>query len=235
MARSSAAIRSSAALRPAQQARSRQTQERIVAAALRLFEQRGFAQTGVADIASDAGVSVGGFYARFAGKQALLDWFYFDFVRRLRQRARRLLDPQRWRGRGCRPIVAAYIAMAARGFRTHREVLRAVAVRIRGGADADFAARIQAVNRELHGGLTRLLLERRRQIGHPDAELAIGVGLNFVSAALREYILFAPAIPQRRGVPLQRLIQELTDAYCAYLRLSPADQSPKERFDDFRP
>jgi AcrR family transcriptional regulator len=54
------------------QARSRQTKEKIVQAATRLFEQRGYEKTTSNDIAADAGVSVGSFYVYFTDKRQLL-------------------------------------------------------------------------------------------------------------------------------------------------------------------
>ena len=60
-----------APLEPVQQ-RSRETAERITAAALSLLERKSFAELKVTEIARKAGVSVGGFYARFPSKEALL-------------------------------------------------------------------------------------------------------------------------------------------------------------------
>ena len=54
------------------QARSRRTREKIVQAAIRLFQQRGYERTTSNDIASEAGVSVGSFYAYFSDKRQLL-------------------------------------------------------------------------------------------------------------------------------------------------------------------
>lgn len=54
------------------QARSKQTKEKIVQAAIRLFQERGYEKTTSNDIASDAGVSVGSFYVYFTDKRQLL-------------------------------------------------------------------------------------------------------------------------------------------------------------------
>src|ERR1041384_3822324 len=54
------------------QARSKQTKEKIVQAAIRLFESRGYEKTTSNDIASEAGVSVGSFYVYFSDKRQLL-------------------------------------------------------------------------------------------------------------------------------------------------------------------
>lgn len=54
------------------QARSRQTKEKIIQAAINLFQERGYEKTTSNDIASEAGVSVGSFYVYFTDKRQLL-------------------------------------------------------------------------------------------------------------------------------------------------------------------
>jgi len=54
------------------QARSKQTKEKIVQAAIQLFTERGYEKTTSNDIAAAAGVSVGSFYVYFTDKRQLL-------------------------------------------------------------------------------------------------------------------------------------------------------------------
>ena len=54
------------------QARSKQTKEKIIQAAIKLFQERGYEKTTSNDIASEAGVSVGSFYVYFTDKRQLL-------------------------------------------------------------------------------------------------------------------------------------------------------------------
>jgi AcrR family transcriptional regulator len=54
------------------QARSRKTKEKIIQAAIKLFQARGYEKTTSNDIASEAGVSVGSFYVYFTDKRQLL-------------------------------------------------------------------------------------------------------------------------------------------------------------------
>jgi AcrR family transcriptional regulator len=54
------------------QERSRRTREKIIEAAIQLFEERGFEKTTSNDIAAAAGVSIGSFYAYFTDKRKLL-------------------------------------------------------------------------------------------------------------------------------------------------------------------
>lgn len=54
------------------QARSKQTKEKIIQAAILLFQERGYEKTTSNEIASAAGVSVGSFYVYFTDKRQLL-------------------------------------------------------------------------------------------------------------------------------------------------------------------
>jgi len=54
------------------QARSKQTKEKIIQAAILLFQERGYEKSTSNDIAAEAGVSVGSFYVYFTDKRQLL-------------------------------------------------------------------------------------------------------------------------------------------------------------------
>lgn len=54
------------------QERSKQTKEKIVQAAIKLFQERGYEKTTSNEIAAEAGVSVGSFYVYFTDKRSLL-------------------------------------------------------------------------------------------------------------------------------------------------------------------
>jgi len=200
------------------QERSRQTAERITAAALQLLERKSFEELSVAEIARSAGVSVGGFYARFPSKAALLAYFDATIVEGILERAGRELDGERLAGADARTVVRTYIGLAVVSFRRHRRVLQQVALRTRTSRDQAFRQRIRQANAFLHGRFRALLEERRAEIGHPAPALAIDLGLTFVSAAMREYVLFQE---YRDFAPIKdgRLVRELTDAFCAYLRI----------------
>lgn len=58
-------------IRVPQQERSRQTKRRLIVAGERLFSQKGFHNTTSKEIATEAGVAIGSFYAYFADKKAL--------------------------------------------------------------------------------------------------------------------------------------------------------------------
>lgn len=208
------------------QDRSRRTAERIIAAALALLERKSFEALSVAEIARKAGISVGGFYGRFASKQALLEYFDAAVLEGVLGRAEVELDPARLRGADARTVVTTYLRLAVRMFRRHRLVLQQVALRSRTATDAGFRARIRAANQRLHGRFRALLLARRAELTHPEPELALDLGLTFVSASLREYVLFAEFRPDFARIDDARLVRELVDAFCGYLGIAPTRHAP---------
>jgi AcrR family transcriptional regulator len=84
-------------VRTPQQARSRRTRERILAAAVAAFEAGGYDETTTAAIARRAGVGVGTLYAWFPDKRALLLEILDGTVRAIADHVVEALVPERWR------------------------------------------------------------------------------------------------------------------------------------------
>ncbi len=202
------------------QDRSKDTSERILEAARGLLEEQTFDTVSVAAIADRAGISVGGFYARFPNKEALLHAFDEYLVEQVLRIVRKEMDPARWRGKSVAEVIEGYIRMTADVFVRNRGVMKHVTIRTRTSEDPAFLRRVQDFNRTAHGLLHQRLMERREQITHPDPEVAADFGVMFVSAALREMILFGERKLNLSTVAGQKLVRELTRAYCNYLGAS---------------
>jgi AcrR family transcriptional regulator len=84
-------------LRTPQQARSRRTRERILAAAVAAFEAGGYDETTTAAIAARAGVGVGTLYAWFPDKRALLLEILGGTVNAISEHVVQELVPEKWR------------------------------------------------------------------------------------------------------------------------------------------
>lgn len=83
-------------VRPALQARSRKTLNALLDALDRLLRDRSFESITVLDLAREAGVSTGAFYARFSSKDDLLPELYSRFQDSLKEITDRELDPASW-------------------------------------------------------------------------------------------------------------------------------------------
>ena len=213
---------------PAQQDRSRETEDAIVTAATALLAERPFDRISVAEIAQRAGVSVGGFYARFKNKGALLHLLDEHFLVDSRAAFDRALAPERVAGASAGEIVALYVGVMVAKFREHRreilQVMRGARAATAGEGAQGFRDRARRFNEHVHGRLRALLRERRAEIRHPDPELAIDLGLFFASAAAREAVLSEslrayPVVMDDAG-----LVREITRAYLAFLGI-PSPES----------
>jgi AcrR family transcriptional regulator len=207
---------------PAHQERSRATAERIVAAALDLLGRRRIDELTVAEVAAHAGVSIGGFYARFpGGKDALFQYLGEEVFEEIVGQVREHLSRSATEGLGARQVIERYVGLGVSAFRRHRRVLQQVSLRSRTSLDAAFRARVLALNVELHDTFRARLRERTSELGHPDPEAALSIALTAVSGAMREYVLFQELRPQFDPVEDGRLVAELTDLFCRYVRITP--------------
>lgn len=84
------------AVRTPQQARSRETRERIVAAAIAAFEEHGYDDTNTATIARRAGIGVGTLYGYFPDKRQLMLEILDGTVSAMADTVVEALDPARW-------------------------------------------------------------------------------------------------------------------------------------------
>jgi AcrR family transcriptional regulator len=206
------------AVRPPKQQRSQDTMARIVNAAERLLEERGFDDISVADITNRARSSVGAFYARFADKDALLDYLDKTHAEELIERVTAYSEDDRWRTAPVETLVGDVIGFLAGYFKEHRGVLRALSVRARLHDDPRFAEPTRRVNSRVPE-LVRLVLSRRSEIKHPSPDLAAYLGFVMVMGTLRERILFPETYPTHLPVSGRLLVDELGQAYLAYLRV----------------
>ncbi len=84
------AKRSSQGYQPAKQERSRKSEQRFLDAAQKLYLEKGFAATGVAEIIKTSGGSTGSFYHRFSDKRDVFDVMFEHFVESAKERTKTL-------------------------------------------------------------------------------------------------------------------------------------------------
>ena len=89
--------------------RGQETRERILAEALRLFGERGYARVSIEEIAEAAGVTKGAVYHWFADKDDLGRELQHDLYERLSSVALRALDPERDAIANMRRTFEAYV------------------------------------------------------------------------------------------------------------------------------
>ncbi len=197
------------------QPRSERTQERLLRAAEKLILEKGLADASVPEIARRAGSSVGGFYARFPDKDALLRALEERFFAEMLTRVAKLADAGRW---GEAPI--AEIASACAGelvavVRERRNLIGAfLHTSTRDPALLADAIRFRAATAER---IATLLLPRRDELRHPEPRLAIDLGVQFAFALMLQLVVVGDVRAGGRVLSDRELQAEIERNFLAYI------------------
>lgn len=203
-------------VRPPQQARSRETLDRILDAAEALVAEKGFDDTPISEIVRRAGSSVGAFYTRFDDKNALLHALYDRYLEQATATADDALDPARWESSRIPEILGSVVRFLVAVYRDQGGLMRVFVARHH--TDQSFQARRERLSHYVSERVSALLLARRDEITHPDPERAATFGLTLVFSALDSIMLFGE---MRSSLTLSddALADELSRTYLAYLGL----------------
>ena len=164
-----------AQLNPPKQGRSRRTLERIVAASLELLATEGPAGLTVHKVVEKADSSVGSFYARFRGKEDLLDYLGERVWTEALERWDQALVSRDWGALELSDVVAGSVGLLIDAQRSRSAYHRALD-RV-GGRRSDAYDTFRA---QLLSGLGDILLEHQSEIRHSDPQIAVRLGLRAV-------------------------------------------------------
>jgi AcrR family transcriptional regulator len=202
---------------PAKQARSEQTQRRLLEAAEALITQRGLADVSVADIVRRAGSSVGGFYGRFRDKDELLLALHERFIAGLDARLEERARPEAWQGASLAEIVRAALAEIVGIYFEKQNLIAAFTARAFHSpvtAKQGLSFRSRLVRR-----VTALVLTRAGEIGHPEPEVAISFGLQMLLGLMSQMVMIGEVRAGGRALTQAEITEELSQAFLAYLRV----------------
>lgn len=146
--------------------RGRRTRDGLVAAARRVFEERGYAATRMQDVAAEAGVSHGTVYTWFPGKDELLREVTHAIVGEVVDAARE--RPRESIGTDPYPRLAGATRRFLMGYRRNARML--AVVEEAASADPEWAALLDAL-REIYVTRTRRTLRRLQAEGHVPADI----------------------------------------------------------------
>ena len=208
-------------VRPAQQERARDTQDRFVAAATRLLAKgHSFDDISVAALAKTARASVGAFYNRFPDKQALLHVLQIALYREGEETARTALVPDRWAGVSLPDFVRAFVSLAVSSYREQRGLRRALLLAM--SEDKLFRDRAVALTSTTCDLLAAVMIanapKRRKSVAHREAAIrtAVDVCHRMVYGVLDQSLVFERS-PTGRELDDAALAGELAEACLAYL------------------
>ena len=200
--------------RPPQQQRSQQTLQNILEATESLLQQQPLEKVTVRQIVEAAGVSTGSFYARFDGKEALIEALWqelklttdnflddlpADGCWSLKQRIEMLMQHR----------VARYVK--------YRGLFRAFAMRARLGV-APFSDDDRHEYMASQKQLVRFLMESSEEIAHSQPRKAI-IMAEFATAATARSLILYPTDPHASTIHCSRkwMTAQLAQMFLAYL------------------
>jgi AcrR family transcriptional regulator len=203
-------------LNPPKQARSRRTLERIENAALSLLEEDGMEGTTVAAIVARSGTSVGSFYARFEGKDDLLQHLRDRVWSEAREKWDSAVGEKGWEALSIDQVIEGVVGLLLRSFRTDSQSRRVL--RNNSALDREGARRILDFHEHLLSTVGPLLLARQNEILHPEPERAVELGYRMTVGAIREFLELEDL---GAGPDPESLAPELAKAWLSYLGAGP--------------
>jgi AcrR family transcriptional regulator len=174
----------------------------MVQAALDILEEEGPDGLTVHGVVDRADSSVGSFYARFGGKDDLLEYLASRVWDEALERWNAAVEARSWSDMDLAEITEGAVGLLVDVRRTRVGYLRDLD-RLSGGGDA-----YERFRRHLLASLETLLLERRSEMQHPNPQLAVRLGLGAVLGVI-------DTGPD--GVGRDVLIPECTQLLLAYL------------------
>lgn len=168
---------------PANQARSREAQARLLKAGEQVFARKGYDEAHVTDIAAAAGCSIGSFYRRFRDKEALFRALSLQFAARTRENFERFFAMPQWREALPSEVLRVLVENTARRIERHPGFFRALFQRVLAGAGPHYRPALMAADEYSGRRLAQYLRERGGGAG-PDLDENCIMGLRTIQAAL---------------------------------------------------
>ena len=192
------------------QARSRRTLERIIQAALEILEVDGSSALTVQAVVERASSSVGSFYARFSGKEDLLDYLAERVWHQTLDRWNNALSSRDWSRIDLQHIAEGSIRLLVDAGKSRSVYMRALD-RAKGRDGVAY----HTFRSQVIGDVAEILLARRDEIAHPEPELAVRLGL-LATAGMIEADRSADDGP----LPREILVSEATNLLLRYLTVT---------------
>lgn len=204
-------------VRTGQQTRSQKTQAALLDAAGQLFSENGIDATSVTDIAKRAGCSVGAVYHHFRDKQTMLYALFDRYTQETLATTKEAVNPKRWEGATISDILHGFLEFSLSDGRENAALKNACYEAARN--DAEMMNHLNNLNREVWRGVTKLILARKSEIGHPEPKLAVAFALEQLGAMLRTRLGKTPFESLLTNRSDKVFIREMLRSATTYLQL----------------
>src|SRR5258708_5811078 len=155
-----------------QQARSRESLRKLLKAAAEVLGQHGLEGATIPRIAQHAGLTPGAIYRRFPDKDALLETVIIGIFERQDERLRMMLTPAMARQIPLAVFAEQLINNMLVGYRANAGLLRALRQFTQGRDHTSFYRKINNLEMRTHQYLLELFLCHRKEVKHPNPQMA---------------------------------------------------------------
>jgi len=203
-----------------QQARSRESMRKLLKAAAEVLGQHGLEGATIPRIAQHAGLTPGAIYRRFPDKDALLETVIIAILQRQDERLRMMLTPAMARQIPLAVLAEQLINNLLVSYRANAGLLRALRQFAQGRDRTSFYRKVARLEMRSYQYLVELFLVHRKEVKHPDPQMAVSFALMMLASTLIELILvdhdmknWQTVIPKDN----QSLKRELLRSFLSYL------------------
>lgn len=212
------------------QARSRDTERRLLTAATAIIEREGVAALSVAKVVRLAKSSVGSFYARFEDKDDLLRAVHRTRMHTLLERLDELADGEACVGIDGQALLTMCIREMVNHYERHPRLMAAFHAR----SAADPASWSEAVSDHLRlaDTIVALLCQGQWPAARDDLRRALTLAIHMVLSFLGDLSLHAERVPDLLPFDTAALVPELTRMVRGYVTSAAAANGAPERRDD---
>jgi len=201
------------------QGRSLQTMNQILDAASELLEDKLFEEISIAEIVAHAGCSVGAFYGRFKDKDSLLMALDERHFEGFDVGTADLITDLQASDDDLTGVICEVVRFLVDVYGAHPGLLRALVLYAKQHADEGFRLRERRAW-EVYPKLHDLIRCHSAEIFHPDPDFAIRFGFIQTFFTASEILLWGTRSDDFY-IPPQKLAEELTRSYLAYLGVQP--------------
>lgn len=198
------------------QARSAETQRKLIAATLDLLQTWPFESLSVADITGAANVAVGTFYRRFKSKEAMLPLLYEAYDKLFAEWSNSLQSDERFASLTVRVRLEALISSTLSFYQTNRGLIRALHLNSR--LNLEIVAEGSTVRRDRqYSAIAELIAD---SVETPEMGVYIGRQIAFLMVSgLNEAILYPECTPSKASnLSMGELQDMLVNAACGLLQ-----------------
>ena len=203
------------------QGRSRASFERMLSAAAKLLIERGSDDFTIADVSKAGKVSIGSIYGRFDSKDDLIRAVQARALAEVDMEMARGLDAAATESKTLDELVSKLIETLAEVLKKHSAILRPLMLR------ATFDEVVAKEGKRSYAAteqqFRQLLLNRSKEIHHPDPERAVRSVFRIVYAAFARYLGFGSSTTAAWEGDWQVLKEDLEVMSSAFLRHGARD------------